>query len=251
MISWGWRVPFLIALPLGIAGLYLRVKIEDTPMFRALLKAAKAEQNPLKASITQELRWIGVAFGATLTYGVGFYTVLSYLPSYLKTVSKLNEATVFSITSVTLIAHIIALPIWGAISDRVGRRPIILIASILLVLLTYPVFLMIAHSGSVPASMFGSAVLAFVIAGGAAPLFAYMSEMFPTTVRSSSISIGYNASVMLFGGTAPFIATYLIQATGNPVSPSFYLVAAAAFAALTLILAGAENGRHRSVLLQT
>jgi MHS family proline/betaine transporter-like MFS transporter len=250
MISWGWRVPFLIALPLGIVGLYLRVKIEDTPMYRALLKAAKAEQNPLKASITQELRWIGVAFGATLTYGVGFYTVLSYLPSYLKTVSKFNEATVFSITSVTLIAHIVALPIWGAISDRVGRRPIILIASILLVLLTYPVFLMIAQSGSVPASMFGSAVLAFVIAGGAAPLFAYMSEMFPTTVRSSSISIGYNASVMLFGGTAPFIATYLIQATGNPVSPSFYLVGAAACAALTLSFAGAENGSHRSVLRQ-
>jgi MHS family proline/betaine transporter-like MFS transporter len=251
MISWGWRVPFVIALPLGIVGLYLRIKVEDTPMFRALLKTTKPEQNPLKTSIAKESKWIGVAFGATLTYGVGFYTVLSYLPSYLKTVSKFNEATVFSITSVTLIAHIIALPIWGTISDRVGRRPVILTASILLVLLTYPVFVMIAQSGSMPAAMFGSAVLAVAIAGGAAPLFAYMSEMFPTAVRSSSISIGYNASVMLFGGTAPFIATYLIQTTGNPVSPSFYLVGAAACAALTLSFAGAENGSHRSVLRQS
>lgn len=251
MAEWGWRVPFLIALPLGMIGLYVRVKIEDTPMFRLLLETSKAERNPLKTSIAKQFKWIAVAFGATLTYGVGFYTVLSYLPSYLRTVSKFDNATVFSITAATLIAHIIALPLWGALSDRVGRRPVILGASIALAVVTYPVFSLIARDGSVVMNMAGSGFLAILIAAGAAPLFSYMAEMFPTTVRSSSISIGYNASVMLFGGTAPFISTYLISATGNPVAPSFYLVAAAACATLTLLLARTNDDSHRSALRQT
>ncbi|BAT59473.1 proline/betaine transporter [Variibacter gotjawalensis] len=244
MTAWGWRIPFLIALPLGIVGFYVRTRVEDTPVFQALLKEKKHEENPLKASITQQFRWIAVAFGATLTYGVGFYTVLSYLPSYLRTVSKFDTATVFSITAITLIAHITALPLWGALSDRVGRKPVILFASVALAVATYPVFQMIASAGTLSASATGSAILAILIAGGAAPLFSYMAEMFPTAVRSSSISIGYNASVMIFGGTAPFIATYLISATGNPVSPSFYLVAAAACAALTLLVAPTDSDAH-------
>ena len=112
-------------------------------------------------------------------------------------------------------------------------------------------FLIIANGGSAPVTMAGSAFLAILIAAGAAPLFSFMAEMFPTTVRSSSISIGYNASVMLFGGTAPFISTYLLSATGNPVSPSFYLVAAAAGATLTLLLARTDDASHRSELRQT
>ena len=251
MIAWGWRVPFLIALLLGAAGLYLRIKIEDTPMFRALVSAAKTEANPLKASIMQQSRWIAVAFGATLTYGVGFYTILSYMPSYLRLVSKLDQTSVFAITAVTLIAHIIALPMWGALSDRVGRRPVILGASLALMVVTYPAFLLLAQGNTPITGMIGGAFMAILIAAGAAPLFAYMAEMFPTTVRASSISIGYNASVMLFGGTAPFIATYLIQSTGSQVAPSFYLVAAAACATLTLLFAGTNDKSHRIELRQS
>lgn len=250
MLAWGWRVPFLTALPLGIAGLYVRLKVEDTPMFRALLQETTAEKNPLKESITKQFKWIAVAFGATLTYGVGFYTVLSYLPSYLRTVSKLDGTSVFLITSLTLIAHIVALPFWGSLSDRIGRRPVILAASIAVACFTYPVFQMIANGESIMTRATGSAFLAVLIAAGAAPLFSYMAEMFPTRTRASSISIGYNASVMMFGGTAPFIATYLISLTGDPVSPSFYLVAAATGAAITLLLSPADKDRHRTELRQ-
>ncbi len=248
MYSWGWRVPFFIALPLGLVGFYLRTRIEDTPLFRELLRNRKVESSPLKSSLTRQFKWIAVAFGATLTYGVGFYTVLSYMPSYLKGVVGFKPDQVFLVTAVILIAHIVALPIWGALSDRIGRRPVLIAASILLILVTYPAFRMLAGTGTLGAAMAAGAVLSAIIAAGAAPLFAYMAEMFPTSVRASSISIGYNASVMLFGGTAPYIATYLIQSTGNPLAPSYYLVAAATGTVLTLLLAPSDNAAHEGAL---
>lgn len=248
MQAWGWRIPFFIALPLGIVGLYLRTRVEDTPVFRELLRNRKVEASPLKASLQKQFKWIAVAFGATLTYGVGFYTVLSYMPSYLKSVVGLQPQQVFGVTAVILIAHIVALPIWGALSDRIGRRPVLLTASVLLVALTYPAFRLIAENASLGSAMLSGALLSAVIAGGAAPLFAYMAEMFPTSVRASSISVGYNASVMLFGGTAPYIATALIQSTGNPLAPSFYLVAAASGAVVTLLLAPSHQGAHQLAL---
>lgn len=248
MLAWGWRVPFLIALPLGMVGFYLRTKIEDTPLFRELLKKKEVEKSPLTSSVRREFKWIAVAFGATLTYGVGFYTVLSFLPSYLKSVGGFKADEIFKVTAVVLIAHIVALPIWGALSDRIGRRPVLIVASLLLVFLTYPGFQQLASHASLGTAMLAGAALSAVIAAGAAPLFAYMAEMFPTNVRASSISIGYNASVMLFGGTAPYIATYLMESTGNPLAPSFYLIAAAAGAVITLLLAPSDNGGHRQAL---
>ncbi|MGI5518046.1 MFS transporter [Streptomyces sp. CA-106131] len=251
MNSWGWRVPFLVALPLGIVGLYLRLKIEDTPMFRALVTAAEADPTPLRSSVTKQFKWIAVAFGATLTYGVGFYTVMSYMPTYLKQVTHFGTGQMFAITSAVLLAHIIALPLCGSLSDRIGRKPVLLAASLALVVVTYPAFLLIAKGSNLLAAVVGGAIMGALIAASAAPLFAFMSEMFPTRLRTSSVSIGYNASVMLFGGTAPFISTFLIDRTGSHVAPSFYLVAAAAGAVLTLVLARSDKSSHRNTLRQT
>lgn len=251
LVSWGWRVPFLIALPLGLVGLYLRLKIEDTPLFRELVSSAKADPTPLRSSVTGQFRWIAVAFGTTLTYGVGFYVVMSYMPTYLTEVTDFGKASVFAVTISVLLAHMIALPLWGALSDRVGRKQVIMVASVGLMVATYPAFLLIAKGGTLPYAMVGGATLGALIAAGAAPLFAFMAEMFPTRVRASSVSIGYNFSVMTFGGTAPFIATFLIDKTGSPIAPSFYLVAAAAATTVTLLLAPSTGKRHRHALRQT
>jgi len=251
MGQWGWRVPFLIALPLGAIGLYLRLKIEDTPLFQALVSAKQADPTPLRSSLSEQFRWIAVAFGATLTYGVGFYTVMSYMPTYLKEVTDFGAGEMFIVTAAVLLAHIIALPLCGALSDRIGRKPVLIAASIALVVLTYPAFVLIAEGRNMFVAILAGAVMGALIAGGAAPLFAFMAEMFPTRLRTSSVSIGYNASVMIFGGTAPFISTFLIDKTGSNVAPSFYLVAAAAGAVFTLFFARTGATTHRDVLRQT
>ena len=250
LISWGWRVPFLTALPLGMVGLYLRLKIEDTPMFRELISTEDADRTPIRSSFTSNFRLIAVGFGATLTYGVGFYTVMSYMPTYLTEVTDFGTGQMFVVTSAVLISHIIALPLWGALSDRIGRKPVLLGGSIALILVTYPAFKLIAQGSDMLVAILGGATLGVLIAAGAAPLFAYMAEMFPTRLRASSVSIGYNASVMVFGGTAPFIATFLIDRTGSQVAPSFYLVAAATGAVLTLLFAPSSD-THKNALRHT
>ena len=251
MTSWGWRVPFLIALPLGAIGLYLRLKIEDTPMFQALVSAKQADPTPLRSSISEQFKWIAVAFGATLTYGVGFYTVMSYMPTYLKKVTDFGAGEMFVVTAAILLTHIAALPLCGSLSDRIGRKPVLIAASAAPVVVTYPAFVLISEGRNMFVAILAGAVMGALIAGGAAPLFAYMAEMFPTRLRTSSMSIGYNASVMIFGGTAPFISTFLIDRTGSNVAPSFYLVAAAAGAVLTLFLARTNETGHRDALRQT
>ena len=244
MTSWGWRVPFLIALPLGAIGLYLRLKIEDTPMFQALVSAKQADPTPLRSSISEQFKWIAVAFGATLTYGVGFYTVMSYMPTYLKKVTDFGAGEMFVVTAAILLAHIAALPLWvrcrtESVESRFSSPPVLA-----LVVVTYPAFVLISEGRNMFVAILAGAVMGALIAGGAAPLFAYMAEMFPTRLRTSSVSIGYNASVMIFGGTAPFISTFLIDRTGSNVAPSFYLVAAAAGAVLTLFLARTNETGH-------
>jgi MHS family proline/betaine transporter-like MFS transporter len=245
--SWGWRVPFLIALPLGLIGLYLRLRIEDTPLFRALVDASRVDPTPIRSSFAEQRRSIAIAFGATLGYGVGFYVVPSYMPTYLDEATDLGVLSIFAVTASVLIAHIVALPIFGALSDRIGRRPVMMGGSLLLVLVTYPAFRILAEGGAVGYAIAAGATLGVLVAACAAPLFAFMAELFPTRVRYASVSIGYNLSVMVFGGTAPFIATFLIDQTGSRLAPSAYLIAAAAGALIVLALAPTREGSRRAL----
>ena len=177
--SWGWRAPFLLALPLGLAGLYLRLRIEDTPPFKALADASAVDPTPIRSSIAGHYKWIAVAFGTTLSYGVGFYVVLSYMPTYLSEETHFGVWSVFAATAAALVAHIISLPLCGSLSDRIGRKPVVMCGSIGLVLVTYPAFLMMA-TGTLAYAIVAVAILGALIAACAAPLFAFMAELFPT-----------------------------------------------------------------------
>ncbi|WP_051579600.1 MFS transporter [Pseudonocardia acaciae] len=220
----GWRIPFLVGLALAAIGLYVRLRIAETPSFRALERTGEVAHAPLREAVRGNRLATLTAFGIALLPGVAFYATLVYVPTYLVEVVGLSSGWALSATVVALVTTLLFTPVMGALSDRVGRRPMLIAAGVGYVVLTYPVFLLLAQRafGAVLAAEVLIGLL-FAVLGSVLP--ATLVELFPTQVRYSALSIGYNFSVAVFGGTAPFLATFLVAVTGSRASPSFLVIA--------------------------
>ena len=226
MDSYGWRIPFLIAGVLGLVGLYIRLRLKDTPEFEELRDSGEVASSPLKEAVTTSWRPILQIAGLVVIHNVGFYIVFTFLPSYFtKTLEFTKTNAFFSITVASLVALVLIPPL-GALSDRIGRKPLLIAGAVGFAVFTYPLFLLL-NSGSLGAAIAAHAGLAAIEAVFVSASLAAAAELFATRVRSSGYSIGYNVSVALFGGTAPYIATWLVDRTGNVLAPAFYVIAAA------------------------
>ena len=242
MDAYGWRIPFLIAGLLGAVGLYIRTRLGDTPEFTALREEGEVSSSPLREAFTHAWRPILQIIGLVVIHNVGFYVVFTFLPSYFtKTLVFSKTDSFVSITVASLVA-IALIPPLGALSDRVGRKPLLIAGSILFTVFTYPLFLLLT-SGSLAAAITAHAALAAIEAVFASTALAAGAELFATRVRSSGYSIGYNISVALFGGTAPYVATWLVARTGNDIAPAYYVIGAAVVTLLT-VLTMAETARR-------
>jgi MFS transporter, MHS family, proline/betaine transporter len=239
--SWGWRIPFLLAGPLGLIGLYIRLRVEDTPEFRALERSGEVSGSPFRETITQNWRPILQVIGLVIIQNAGFYIVLTYMPTYFS--EQLGfSSTASSLSSVfTLLVAMALIPPLGALSDRVGRKPLLAASCVGFALLSYPLFLLM-NQGNLVGAVLSHVALGALLAVFLSTTIAALAELFPTRVRYGGFSIGYNISVAIFGGAAPFFATYLISLTGNPLSPAFYLIAAA-IASLITVATIAETAR--------
>jgi MHS family proline/betaine transporter-like MFS transporter len=232
--SFGWRLPFLLAAPFGLIGRYIRVKLEDTPRFKAMEKNHQAAQAPIAELLSKHRGRMLIAFGVTCLNAVAFYLVLSYMPTYLSTEMGMSESASFIAATISLTAYIGLIFVMGAISDRVGRKSMLIGASILFAVLTVPLF-----KGLAGASF--AMIVAIQVAFGAlltmndGTLPCFLSEIFPTRVRYSGFAFCFNAANALFGGTAPLVATWLISATGNKLAPAWYLVGAAGVALIAML----------------
>lgn len=236
MSSWGWRIPFLLAAPLGLVGRYIRLKLEDTPEYRELEDRQSAEQAPLKQTFAHNKRPMLIAFGVASLNAVGFYMLLSYMPTYLSNELGMGETSSFASTTVTLAVYIIAVLAMGSLSDRVGRTAMLTTAGVLFAVLTVPVFLLLGLSGLAGVVLLHTA-LGIVLSTNDGTLPSFLAELFPTKVRYSGFAFSFNTANALFGGTAPFVATSLIHASGNPTAPAWYLAAAGLAAALIMLFA--------------
>ena len=234
MDSWGWRIPFLVALPLGLVGLYLRTKLEDTPAFQDMSKAGKVAQSPLKETVTQNWRMILNLIGIVLLLNVADYLLLTTMPTYFTDTLKINDNTsTLIIIAVEVIQMAIIIPL-GALSDRIGRKPLMLTAAIGFLVLSWPC-LKLMQSGSILWLFVGFLVVAILLVLILAVIGSTFPAMFPTRVRYGSFAIGYNISTSLFGGTCGVIVTALIKSTGNEDWPAYYLMAAALIAIIPII----------------
>ncbi|MCC9152484.1 glycine betaine/L-proline transporter ProP [Streptomyces parvulus] len=228
LTSWGWRIPFLIAGPMGIVGLYLRMRLEETPAFAA--EMAKAETNrpkvPLREMVTGQWRALLLCVGLVLVFNVTDYMLLSYMPSYLTSELEYDETHGLLVVLAVMALMMVVQPFAGALTDRVGRRPVIAAGCAGFLLLSVPALLLI-RDGSLVAVGLGMAALGLLLVCFTASMPAALPALFPTRVRYGSLSIGFNVSVSLFGGTTPLVVTALIGATGDMMMPAYYMMAAA------------------------
>ncbi|MFJ7297454.1 glycine betaine/L-proline transporter ProP [Streptomyces collinus] len=228
LTSWGWRIPFLIAGPMGIIGLYLRLRLEETPAFAA--EAEKAENNrpktPLREMVAGQWRALLLCVGLVLVFNVTDYMLLSYMPSYLTGQLHYDETHGLLVVLGVMAVMMIAQPFVGALTDRVGRRPVIATGCAGFLLLSVPALLLI-REGSLLAVALGMGALGLLLVCFTASMPSALPALFPTKVRYGSLSIGFNVSVSLFGGTTPLVVTALIGATGNMMMPAYYMMAAA------------------------
>jgi len=223
MSTWGWRVPFLAAAPIGLIGLYLRMNLNETPAFRALEGEHEVAHAPLRDTLRTQAPGI-LKLGAFISVtALSFYMFTTYFATYLQVAGGLNRATSLLITVIALLFAAALCPLAGLYSDLVGRRKTVLTTCVILIATVYPSF-SLAGSGHFLPSVIGVGMLAIgaVLSGVVtAPL---MSEVFPTRTRYTASAITYNLAYTVFGGTAPLVATWLITTTGNNMSPALYLI---------------------------
>jgi len=227
MHSWGWRIPFLIAGPLGLIGMYLRSRMEDTPVFEELEAKDEVEESvgrTFRDLFGDYSPQIVKLFGLVIALNVVNYTLLSYMPTYLEGSIGLNETEVLVVPVIGMLSMMLVLPAMGALSDRVGRKPMWAVSLVGLALLAVPLFKLMSTS-------LAGAIIAFLVLGllytpQLATISATFPAMFPAPVRFAGLALSYNVATSLFGGTAPLVNEKLIGSTGDQLWPAYYMVGA-------------------------
>ncbi|MEU3741274.1 MULTISPECIES: glycine betaine/L-proline transporter ProP [unclassified Streptomyces] len=229
MQSWGWRIPFLVAAPLGLIGLYLRLKLDESPAFQKMAEAesgpaAERQKKSFKDSFVGQWRAMVLCIALVAAFNITDYMLLSYMPTYLTDLGFGETGGLMSIVIVMLILMAL-INSFGRLSDRIGRKPVLMAGSVGFFVLALPAFLLIKQGGTV-AVFSGLLILGLCLVCYLGVMSSSLPALFPTDVRYGSLSIGFNISVSLFGGTTPLVVAALIGATGNDLMPAFYTMLA-------------------------
>jgi MFS family permease len=232
--SWGWRIPFLFGLIIGPVGLYIRRNLDETSAFLQSNRSPAGQQGSgsmLMSHAKEMLACLGMVVSGTIS----FYVILIYIPTFARTQLHLPLDQAFLAQSIGLACEVVLIPICGALSDVVGRKPVMITALVLDLLVTYPLFSWVSASPSFSALLTMQIILCSLFGVFNGPISTALAEQFPTRVRSTALAIAYNIAVMLFGGFAQFFVTWLIQATGTPIAPAYYLMFGAAVGLLAAL----------------
>jgi MHS family proline/betaine transporter-like MFS transporter len=224
MQEWGWRIPFMLALPLGAIGLYLRLRMEETPVFSELEDTAESGGAiALKNLATEYWRPVLQLFGLVIALNVINYTLLAYMPTYLQKTIGISSASTDLLVIIGQVCMMAVIPFAGGLSDRIGRKPCWWVSLVGIFVLAVPMFMLMKLG--LGWAIVGFTVLGLVYVLQLGTISATFPAMFPTHVRYSGMAASYNIATALFGGTAPAANDALIKATGSNLVPAFYMMA--------------------------
>ncbi len=247
VLSWGWRIPFLLAGPLGFIAHYIRTKLEDSPTYQAMQEVVSGEEgdtpHPVRDLFRGHLRELIISFGACTLNAVGFYAVLTYLPTYLETAVGMPTGEAQMATNIALVVYVAFIFISGKMSDRFGRKKMLVTACVLFVVLTVPAF-MILNTAQFGLVLLAELALCFILTLNDGTLSSYLTETFPTEMRYTGFALSFNLANAIFGGTAPMISTWLIAVTGSTMSPAWYMVGVALVALVAMVLSHENSHKH-------
>ncbi|MGH4023217.1 MAG: MFS transporter [Pseudonocardiaceae bacterium] len=236
MSSWGWRIPFLVALPLGLVGLYIRLRLDETPTFQECVVAHDlAWRSPLRKVVARNWPEMLLCTGLVVLLNATVYTLLVYRESYLTQVLGVPDRLALMMTCSVLLGMMVVIVPLGSLSDRIGRKPLLLTSGFGILFLSYPAFLLLSRDG-VAAKLAGLAIIGLFLVCFQAVVGSTLPAIFDTRVRYSGFAISYNVATSLFGGTAPWVINFLVERTGSPYTPAFYLMTAAAVSIIPMLL---------------
>lgn len=264
MLSWGWRVPFFVAGPLGLVGLYMRLRLEETPAFQQV-EAEHDQQQPateeqsegeddrleqarmsgrgrLKELVTKHWEAMLICMGLVLLYNVTNYMVTAYLPTFMTETVGIPSLTAELMVLGTMVLVVLTITTVGRSSDKFGRRPMFLWAGVAMIILATPAFVLINQGGLVQ-PVIGCVILGLLLVCFAGTSASTLPALFPTHLRYGGLSVAFNVSVSLFGGTTPLLASWLIERTGNRLVPGFYLMVAGAVGVVAALFLRETAGR--------
>jgi MHS family proline/betaine transporter-like MFS transporter len=236
MTSWGWRIPFLVGLPLGAVGLYLRLRMEDSPIFRELESSGETEQQATSALMdVVRSYWPALLrlFCLVVALNVADYTLLTYMPTYLQTNIGLSGTSTDVLIIIGQVTMMLLLPVAGSLSDRIGRKKCWWLSLTGLFVLSAPMFMLLSQSYGL--AILGFAVMGLIFVLQLGTISATFPAMFPAHVRYTGMALAYNVATAAFGGTASYVDNALVSATGNKLMPAFYVMAACVVGAVGLI----------------
>jgi MHS family proline/betaine transporter-like MFS transporter len=248
LAAWGWRIPFLLALPLGILCLVMRLKVEDSPEFQAINETpAGTSHAPFKEVLTKYPKALAKVTSISLVQNLGTYIGTVFVAVYFSEVLGFTKGESSTIVLLAVLFAALLIPMAGQLGSRIGSRKVLLWSYVAYVAITIPSFAMM-NQGSFVLALLGLGMGIIPYALCQAGTYGAMLEFYPTRVRHTGVAFGHSVGAVIGGGAGPYLATYLIDLTGNTFVPAFILVGAGALGLLVVGLTVRANSDPSSHL---